>query len=294
MRDLPPSIKAKNITEIAIPGSHNSGTYYLSKDRPVGSDQSKFIQGIGNIPVLGNFVKSMLTLWGVCQHVDIKHQLQIGIRYFDFRVGKVKGQFRIIHGLYGIKIGNILLEIGKFLEQHPEEIVILDFQRLYDCTKQDHRKIIGFIELTFGTKMMVNNRDDITLSSLIKDQIQVIVIFDNYYKIDNPFLFSRSFCPNPWANTMKVPKLFSFLEDQLIERSLNSLFVTQAIVTPQAETITGSAQRGLYQETKRVNRKLPHWIKEKASPLMPNIILTDFVGDTQIPALIISLNQKQP
>ena len=294
MRDLPPSIKAKSITEIAIPGSHNSGTYSLSKDMPVGSDQSKLIQGIGNIPTLGRFFKSILHLWGICQHIDIEHQLQIGIRYFDFRVGKVNGQFRIIHGLYGTKIGNILLEIGQFLAQHPEEIVILDFQRFYDCTKQDHRKIIGFIELAFGAKLLATYKDDLSLLSLIKDHVQVIVIYDNYYDIHKPFLWSRSFCPNPWANTMKVPKLFSFLEGKLMERSFNFLFVTQAIVTPQVKTIIDSSIRGLYQVTKNVNRKLPHWIKEKASLLMPNIILTDFVSDTEIPALIISLNQKQP
>ena len=60
---------------------------------------------------------------------------------------------------------------------------------------------------------------------------------DNSWSIPNQYLWPRSFCPNPWANTFNVPTLFTFLETQLSKHSVNSLFVTQGILTPRIKTV---------------------------------------------------------
>ena len=115
---------------------------------------------------------------------------------------------------------------------------------------------------------------------------------DNSWCIPNQYLWPRSFCPNPWANTFNVPTLFTFLEDQLSKHSVNSLFVTQGILTPRIKTVLLKPFSSLYQVTKKCNKKLHPWIEDKAFKLKPNIIMTDFVSDTQLPELIINLNQK--
>ena len=106
MRDLPESKQSQSITELIIPGSHNSGTFELSKKLPVGPDESELVQKLGNNPILGKLTKSIIYRWGKCQHCSIVDQLHLGIRYFDFRIGKVQGNFRILHALYGQEIGH--------------------------------------------------------------------------------------------------------------------------------------------------------------------------------------------
>ena len=48
MSDLSEDVKAnKNITQIAIPGSHDCGTYSLDKSLPVGPDEADILQSLG-------------------------------------------------------------------------------------------------------------------------------------------------------------------------------------------------------------------------------------------------------
>ena len=49
MSELSEDVKInKNITQIAIPGSHDCGTYSLDKSLPVGPDEADIIQSLGN------------------------------------------------------------------------------------------------------------------------------------------------------------------------------------------------------------------------------------------------------
>ena len=79
MRDLSEVKKSESITELIIPGSHNSGTFELFKNLPVGPDESELVQKLGNNPILGKFTKSIIYRWGRCQHASILDQLHLGI-----------------------------------------------------------------------------------------------------------------------------------------------------------------------------------------------------------------------
>ena len=49
MSELSEDVKTnKNITQIAIPGSHDCGTYSLDKSLPVGPDEADILQSLGN------------------------------------------------------------------------------------------------------------------------------------------------------------------------------------------------------------------------------------------------------
>ena len=47
--------------------------------------------------------------------------------------------------------------VNAFLDEHPEEIVILDFQKVYDCSKDDHEQLIDIIQTSLGTKLLSKN-----------------------------------------------------------------------------------------------------------------------------------------
>ena len=51
MSELSEDVRTKkNITQIAIPGSHDCGTYALNKKLPVGPDEADILQSLGKIP----------------------------------------------------------------------------------------------------------------------------------------------------------------------------------------------------------------------------------------------------
>ena len=50
MSELSEDVRTKkNITQIAIPGSHDCGTYALNKKLPVGPDEADILQSLGKI-----------------------------------------------------------------------------------------------------------------------------------------------------------------------------------------------------------------------------------------------------
>lgn len=279
----------KNITQIAIPGSHDCGTCHLNKSWPVGPDEPDILQDLGNNPILGPIlVRPIMLRWSVTQHSTVYDQLMTGVRYFDFRIAKLLGVYRMVHGLYGDAIFDVLDNIKLFLDEHNKEIVILDFQAVFDCSNDDHLAIIGRLQSLFGSRLLEKSGQLPTIHEMQEANQQVIVIYGGYMEF--PFLWPRNFCPNPWANTMTVSTLFKFLLKHLSKKPKNCLFVTQAILTPQTKTILLKPFSTLFKATKTCRESLPSWIEDEASKLNPNIIMTDFVSDTKITSLIVSLN----
>ena len=102
--------------------------------------------------------KSIIYRWAKCQRSNCRRQLELGIRYFDIRLAKLapkknekngneaQDSVRVIHGLFGDEICAILSDIEHFLEKHPGEVVILDFQHIFDFQKDDHLNLVRYLE----------------------------------------------------------------------------------------------------------------------------------------------------
>jgi hypothetical protein len=87
------------LRSLAMPGSHDSGTYGI---------------------LSGSAAKN--------QSLSFYGQLMQGVRYFDFRVMYNNGDFEFYHGDVpaGVKLGTAFADISRFLGEHPGEIVLLD------------------------------------------------------------------------------------------------------------------------------------------------------------------------
>ena len=102
--------------------------------------------------IFGRATKAIIYRWAKCQRANCRQQLELGIRYFDIRLAKFspkKGEaengpksLRVVHGLYGDEIESILCDINAFLEKQKGEIVILDFQHIFDFQKEDHLYLV--------------------------------------------------------------------------------------------------------------------------------------------------------
>ena len=104
--------------------------------------------------IFSRATKTIIYRWAKCQRSNCRRQLELGIRYFDIRLAKlapkkketngneISDSVRVIHGLYGEEIGAILSDIAEFLLRHTGEVVILDFQHIFDFKKEDHLNLV--------------------------------------------------------------------------------------------------------------------------------------------------------
>jgi hypothetical protein len=236
--------------------------------------------------------------------MDIEEQLEKGVRYFDIRLGILPqkycnegpeslDKFRVIHALYGQSISGPLDKIRTFVDDHLSEVLILDFQHTYTFTEEDHNFLVERIKNIFEKKLCPKNESisSLTLDHMKQQGYQVIVIYPRMATSTNLFMWPRSLCPSPWANTTKIDVLAPFLKEGLEKRDdKNAFFVSQAILTPTLKTITSHLTSSLEKSlAKKCDKFAMKWLSEDPSNL--NIVIVDFVEKDDIAEIIIKLNK---
>ncbi|XP_077151461.1 PI-PLC X domain-containing protein 2 [Ranitomeya variabilis] len=294
MGALPVCLSTMPLSNLAIPGSHDSFSYWVDEKSPVGPDQARSLKRLARI----SLVKKLMKKWSVTQNLTFKEQLESGIRYFDLRVSSKPEEAEIeiyfIHGLYGIKVWDGLTEINTFLTNHSTEVVLLDFNHFYAMDNEHHLYLVNMLREVFGSKLCITDCvENITLQYLWEKKYQVLVFYHFNIWNEHPFLWAGNKMPAPWANTTNVQKLIQFLETTLGERAKRGTFhVSQAILTPQVKTIVRGLKSGL--KNTLVHRNLPvilNWVKtQKPGTMGVNIITSDFVELVDFAETVIGLN----
>ena len=94
------------LRRIAIPGAHDAGT-------------------------------AGMPWYSRTQDADTATLLADGVRYLDLRVALSDGKLRIFHGpSTGVELDGVLQAVAAFLEAHPAECVLLDFQHFQGGAEQ--------------------------------------------------------------------------------------------------------------------------------------------------------------
>ena len=109
-------------------------------------------------------------------------------------------------------------------------------------------------------------------------------------KSGSNFMWSRSSCPNPWANTEKIEELEPFLKKGLVERDNNILFVSQALLTPTFRTIRRKLLSSLEKSLATTcDAFIVKWLSEEPSNI--NIVIADFVEKDNIIEFLTNMNK---
>ncbi|KAJ7378207.1 PI-PLC X domain-containing protein 2 [Desmophyllum pertusum] len=150
MENLPNEKQLCPLKDLVIPGSHDSGTFFLDQNMEIGPDESSTIQTLGSI--FGKIAKSVVHSWSVTQSMTIYEQLLSGIRYLDLRVAyrAEDNEIHILHGLYGWAIQRVLEEVNRFVANYPNEIVILDFNHFYNMDTATHETLADTLLASFS------------------------------------------------------------------------------------------------------------------------------------------------
>ncbi|KAF7214075.1 PI-PLC X domain-containing protein 2 [Nothobranchius furzeri] len=296
MGSLPSQLRAMPLKHLAVPGSHDSFTFWVDVHAPVGPDQKAYVKYLATM--FSVLAKKVMVKWSMTQNLTFREQLDAGIRYFDLRVsskpGEVGNEIYFIHGLFGHKVRDGLLEINSFLSRHKKEVVFLDFNHYYAMEEDHHMYLLSMLQDVFGSKLCNNCMvENVTLEYLWEKKYQVIVFYHHPLAEDIPVMWPGSKIPAPWANTTEPNKLIQFLETTLKERAKKGSFhVTQAILTPRVNTVALGFFWGL--RNYLVERNLPFimsWVETQRPGVDGvNIITSDFVDLTDFANIVIKLN----
>lgn len=298
MSCLPEEAVTRPLITLAMPGSHDSFAYELRDDCPVANDKSRLVQGVGRLRAF----RRMIRRWATTQRSTVMDQLLAGVRYFDVRLtvpqtSKLDG-IRVVHGLYGDRIEQYLVKVNEFLEDHPKEIVILDFNHLYDFDDVTYNNFLQILQNTFHSKLCPREGDlrKITLSSMWNTGYQVIAISANEKKTNRstPWMWDSGCIVSPYANVNQINSLFEFLKRTLKEHCKegnNVFYVTQAVLTAKWTDISFHPFSTLEQYcASKCTEETVKWIKKYDRPSNFNIIICDFVERFDFCETVYSLN----
>lgn len=298
MENLPNEKQLCPLKELVIPGSHDSGTFYLDQNMEIGPDESPTIQALGS--VFGRVAKSVIYSWSNTQSMSIYEQLLSGIRYLDLRVAyrDEDKHIRILHGLYGWTVEEILEEVNRFVANFPKEIVILDFNHFYNMDPAAHERLADTLLASFSEIFRAPGKDgpNVTLQEMWGNGEKVIILYHDYGVIDAyPCFWPPHLICSPWPNTADRKLLMEFLNKQCTVSSFSedTFKVTQAVLTPQTSTVLQNLTSTLKDVcAMKCNCHVTGWLKALCGTKCHsfNIVIADFVEFGDFIPTVISFN----
>ena len=177
------------LNNIHLPGSHDSGTYNISKDSLLSKVELQEAEEKREIFELTqqynnteSFLSTLIAPLSKAQNRDIYSQLLDGIRYFDFRPCKKEDEIWISHSLYSINIDSILRDVKRFVDQNPKEIIIMDYRFMWGFSEKECKVLFNKINITLG-KRIAGLKDNFSMQSKIEDfwakNKNIIILFQN-------------------------------------------------------------------------------------------------------------------
>jgi len=297
MKNLPDQVKSLPLSQLAIPGSHDSAAYYLDKKMPLHPyHHNLFVRTITSLP----FARGFAHKWAITQNLTVKRQLESGIRYFDFRVVVCphSGEFRFCHALYGQKIQHDLEDISHFITNHPEEILLLDFNHLYGFeTEEKFTQLIDIITSFFPDKVLSEtnsekiNVESMSISEILARNKQIVLFSKQLFSRKFSHIFPTKSLKSYWPNKNRKSAVNQFNLETMQSKNESQMSVIQCIMTPRLENVISPLKRSLYRYERDLMRDLPTWLdRTRNEGLKPNIIITDFIGENSFVSKVISYN----
>jgi len=319
MRSLPKKITTMPLTEIAIPGSHDSFTVKLRHDWPIGAtpdlDENvvKAVNAIhsitSNISVLPDvtIVQRIIYNWAVTQSLTLYDQLVAGIRYFDFRVTGEKEDIHLLHSLFADDTLSSFEQMERFLREHDKEVIIIDINHFYEMTSERHQELLRQIKSVFEGKLVPKQSyGRLTLENLWGNNQQVIILYHDEASSGEELVWSGSSITSHWPNTNVIGEALKKLNQWTKERrGEEGFWVSQGIVTATAKDIApgslGEIWRGInggdWSSMKRelglpMCKAVSNWVRgKKIGRGGVNIVIADFVEENDFIPNVIALNR---
>ncbi|XP_059468555.1 uncharacterized protein LOC132192559 [Neocloeon triangulifer] len=286
MGDMKSQIAGAKVSQLMIPGTHNSGSFY-----------GKDIQSRGD--VLYRFTRT--------QDEDVWEQLVWGARYLDLRVGYYKNKkesFWINHARERItELRPVLQDVARFLRASPHEFVIVDFHRFpvgfsgkFQQYAVRHRWLANLIKEElgeFGAPCVFMGSPQ--LSDLWHSGKRVLVYHAERHDVHVNWNDNWLCAPllQAWGNQQNATGLRNYMEGALHKFAGRPIpWSVMAELTPNYSDAILRPQRGLRMMADDINRSVTHWFRHFWWR-DANIVATDFLLGNKIIDVAIEANEKR-
>ncbi|RRS08258.1 hypothetical protein EAG18_12380 [Pseudoalteromonas sp. J010] len=261
MSEIYQHIKDKKLSQIVIPGTHDSGSYDIEQGNPLVKKEDIFTKAyeLGFEEIVFN--------WDKTQTDDFKAQLEAGFRYLDLRVAglpQADGKLKYVwfHSAAGSNdLTTSLQQIADFASNNPDEIVLLEMSRFHkpgtgsnkvdgmtEVEKQAFfNKVVSVMGDRMVTKSSLANNFNPTVSQLLSTGKNIMVMIsgntsnnphdDKFWTNGFRYKFKGETNPEGLFNE-RLGKLQEYLQDPQDTMSYMS-----AAVTPDTANIIGGLLR---------------------------------------------------
>ena len=295
-------IGGNTLKSITLPGTHDSGTYYLT-ETPMPGDTSGLYEVIYEVAAeLDKSVGELSVEWGQTQDETFYNQMKGGIRYFDLRSGwyNKANEWVTFHFVIGSPVQQLLQNISQYLHDYPTEIVVVEISHFDGYPSAANITTLKNMVLSIlGTYLYpVDLSYSFTISAMVNSGKRAIVTMEQGY--DNINIWPPGAIYNTYANTPDIQKMVAF-NNQTVQQFMNgtwpgTLFKISWTLTANAETVTDTVipfkPHSLIQLADSGNKVLPSfWISMKKNNWrMGNILIIDHFEASAIMDTIWSMN----
>ncbi len=156
------------VVDIAMLGAHDAFSSNINLLSAPDSAESGIVKNKAvNAVFKGGLVRVLKA-----QQDGAKVLLNRGVRYFDVRISYVEGEWYTKHGLLDTNLFYYLKDIYDFLENRPQEFVILDVQHIYTGESNIKEFLNYLIDLRFvgnplGLNDFIHHTSAIPLNDLL-------------------------------------------------------------------------------------------------------------------------------
>jgi hypothetical protein len=209
-----PSLSTLPLTQLPIPGTHDSGSYGITRTSPwalTGADQFGFLTELPGF-LQDLIVKPIAAGWGKTQSKDLYEQFTDGIRYVDLRLtNEPDGTVYLEHGLRSVPFADAVDDIAAFATEHPKEALIIYIQGINNFTPLTHAEVVEQMDAAFGSRMVPRALGtSATLDDLWSIDKNVIVVYNNAAVVAaDENLWPDDTLYRPWPNVQSVPALLN-------------------------------------------------------------------------------------
>lgn len=292
----------KSLKNLTLPGTHDSGTYYLT-DVPMPGDTSGLNEFLFKVAVdLDVSFGEVAISWGRSQDQNFYQQMQGGIRYFDLRSGwdKAKNEWVTFHFVIGSPVQYLLQNISQYLNDYPKEIVIVEMTHFEGYpTSADVTALKNMVVDILGKYMYpVDLTFGFTVNSMVNSGKRALVTMEQ--GADGVSIWPPGAIYNTYADSPNLEEMMAY-NNRTVAKYMNGtwpqqLFKVSWTLTPNATSILDTVipwkPHSLIELANTADKALPSfWIKiKKLGWKMGNILIIDHYEYSDIVKIIWESN----